>query len=126
MSCDITVQHQDQREPGDSKILSKLGIDLDANNVLPDCVIADLGTDPVTFWIIEAVASDGAVTEGRKTDLLGWAEDQSIPESSCSFLTAFRSRNDAPRGVASRIWQVVRGRTTPTSRTMSSGWYQLL
>jgi hypothetical protein len=94
---------------GEGKELQALGIKLDVSNVLPDVIIADIGKDPVDFWIIEAVATDGAVTKERRKDFLKWAEQQNIKASRCSFLTAFRSRNDAParrrlKDLASGTW----------------------
>ena len=53
----------------------------------------DAGAKPPTFWIIEAVASDGEINEDRKADLLEWAQDQYIDPSHCQFLSAFTSRN---------------------------------
>lgn len=89
-------------EPGDKlyvqdqQQLSTLGINIDVSNLLPDALIADLGTNPVTFWIIEAVATDGPITDHRKDQLLTWAADQHISPDSCQFLTAFSSRGSSP------------------------------
>lgn len=78
---------------GDEQILQQLGIQIDVANVLPDALLADIGSDPVRFWLVEAVATDGPVTEQRREQLLSWAVQQSIAPDSCSFLTAFQSRN---------------------------------
>nr|WP_082535080.1 BsuBI/PstI family type II restriction endonuclease [Nonomuraea pusilla] len=102
-------------EPGDKvhladdALLRKLGIKIDDKNVLPDVIIADIGSDPVHFWIIEAVATDGIVSEQRRGMLLDWAAKQNIKNDRCSFLTAFRSRNAAParkrlKDLASGTW----------------------
>jgi len=86
-------------EPGakllvtDQLILTQLGITLDVSNLLPDALLADLATEPVTFWVIEAVATDGAITEQRKRELEQWAPAQRIRVDSLRFLTAFVSRN---------------------------------
>lgn len=77
---------------GDQLLLAQIGLTLDVSNILPDALIADIGTDPVEFWIIEAVASDGPITDQRRKDLIDWAERQSIDPSHCRFLTAFESR----------------------------------
>jgi BsuBI/PstI restriction endonuclease domain/BsuBI/PstI restriction endonuclease HTH domain len=50
---------------GDNQVLQALGIKIDQTKVLPDTLIADIGVDPVHFWIVEAVATDGAVTTER-------------------------------------------------------------
>ncbi len=88
-------------EPGDKVYMADgarmqmLGIALDEGNLLPDAVIVDIDTSPPMFWIVEAVASDGPVTEDRKRLLLAWAADQRIAPDSCRFLSAFLDRNDA-------------------------------
>lgn len=94
---------------GDGEILRALGIKLDVGNVLPDAVIADIQTDPVIFWIVEAVATDGPVTDARRAHLLDWAERQNIKPEQCRFLTAFASRNSPIarrrlKDVASDTW----------------------
>lgn len=87
-------------EPGDKVYLAdaarlrSLGLTIDRANLLPDAVIVDIGQRPPTFWIVEAVATDGPVTEDRRYQLLDWAETQRIPPDSCRFLSAFLDRND--------------------------------
>lgn len=54
-----------------------------------------IGTQPPTFWVIEAVASDGEINERRRELLLSWASEQRIPEGVCKFLSGFVSRHDA-------------------------------
>lgn len=89
-------------EPGakvwvmDAAKLAAAGISINVSSVLPDAIILDAGTKPPTFWIIEAVATDGEVDEDRKADLLAWAADQYINPDDCQFLSAFASRNSAP------------------------------
>lgn len=85
-------------EPGaklasvDADEIAALGIAIDVRSVLPDVLIADLGSPAVTYWVVEAVASDGPVTEERREDLLAWATDQHIPVENMRFLSAFVSR----------------------------------
>lgn len=89
-------------EPGDhvyvvdAARLAAIGITMDAQRVLPDALIVDVGADPVEFWIIEAVNSDGEINDSRKALLLEWAETQGIGAVHCQFLTAFISRNAPP------------------------------
>jgi hypothetical protein len=89
-------------EPGDkiytadNTVLLRLGLAIDTSTLLPDAVLVDIGAAPPTFWIVEAVASDGPIDEDRKRALLRWAVSQRIPETDCRFLTAFGSRNSAP------------------------------
>lgn len=89
-------------EPGDKvyvadhQALSLVGIAIDVSKLLPDALLADVGVDPAEFWIIEAVFTDGPVTEERKNALIDWAVSQGIPAEDCRFLTAFMSRNSNP------------------------------
>ena len=78
----------------DSDLLRRLGIELDAARLLPDALLFDSG--PGLFWFVEAVLTDGAIDEGRKSALTTWAEHQGISVESCRFLTAFTSRTAAP------------------------------
>lgn len=79
---------------GEAQLLQALGITINPSSALPDVLIADIGTDPEQFWIVEAVGTDGPVDEPRRRELLEWATQQNIKTGSCAFLTAFRSRND--------------------------------
>ncbi len=86
-------------EPGDKvfivdqKVLQAIGVSINVSKLLPDALLADLGSDPVQFWVVEAVASDGPITEDRKAALLSWAASQGIDPAQCRFMTAFASRN---------------------------------
>lgn len=89
-------------EPGtkvwvlDSAKMADAGISINVSSVLPDAIILDAGDTPPTFWIIEAVASDGEINEDRKDKLLTWAADQYIDPLHCRFVSAFSSRNSPP------------------------------
>lgn len=86
-------------EPGrkllvaDDAMLLAAGLSINVSLLLCDAMLVDLATKPVTFWMIEAVASDGPIDEDRKRQFLRWAEDHRIPATACRFLTAFSSRN---------------------------------
>ena len=56
-------------------------ISIDVSKLLPDVLIVDVSTDPIEFWVIEVVATDGPITERRKNALIKWAESQGIPAS---------------------------------------------
>lgn len=89
-------------EPGaklwvmDAATLTMAGISINVSTLLPDAILCDVGTSPPTFWIVEAVATDGEINDTRKTQLQAWAADQYIDPSHCRFLSAFSSRNSAP------------------------------
>jgi hypothetical protein len=80
----------------DKAKMAAVGITINVNQVLPDVMIADVGADPVTFWIIEAVATDGEINEARKAKLIEWATDQYIKPDQLQFVSAFASRNANP------------------------------
>jgi hypothetical protein len=86
-------------EPGDKiyvadeRSLRTIGIDIDTGTLLPDALLVDTEAEPLQFWIIEAVATDGPIDEPRKQLLLDWAAQQGIPTEQCLFLTAFESRH---------------------------------
>lgn len=86
-------------EPGDKvyladgRMLARLGLQIDQTTLLPDAVIVDIGQEPPEFWVVEAVATDGAITDERKAALLHWAAAQRIPDGACQFLSAFGSRH---------------------------------
>lgn len=86
-------------EPGrklvvaDNETLLAAGLNINVSLLLCDALLVDLATKPVTFWMVEAVASDGPIDEDRKRQFLRWAEDHRIPPASCHFLTAFSSRH---------------------------------
>lgn len=88
-------------EPGekqayvDEQRLRKLGVSISVSQLLPDALLFDAGGDG-TFWVVEAVHTDGPIDVGRKAQLLEWAAAQHIPPQQVAFLTAFESRNAAP------------------------------
>jgi hypothetical protein len=74
----------------DQQLLDELGLRLDAGRLLPDAVLFDSG--PGEFWFVEAVFTDGAIDDGRRTALEQWANEQGIEAKRCRYLTAFVSR----------------------------------
>lgn len=92
------------------EIAESIGLKFDLNAELPDAILVDLD-EPLRYIFCEIVATDGAITEKRKDDLLGIARKSNIPESALDFLTVFEDRNSAPfrknfsqLALNSRIW----------------------
>lgn len=89
-------------QPGDKLFvmdkakMAKVGITINVNQVLPDALIADVSTEPVSLWIIEAVATDGEINDDRKAILTEWASEVYIKAEQLQFLSAFASRNASP------------------------------
>ncbi|MDP7724384.1 BsuBI/PstI family type II restriction endonuclease [Mycobacterium sp. TY814] len=77
----------------DQAVLAQIGISINVSSVLPDAIVVDVGVTPATFWIIEAVATDGEINETRKENLIAWAVEQYIAPEQLQFLSAFASRN---------------------------------
>lgn len=65
-------------------------LDLDLS-LLPDVVFVDL--DQGDVWFVEVVATDGVVTEERRSRLIEWAIENDISAEQCRFVSAFSSRN---------------------------------
>lgn len=88
----------------DAALLLQLGLRLDEGRLLPDALLFD--AEDGTFWFVEAVFTDGAITDNRKAALEAWAGARGIPAGSCRFLSAFVGRNAAPfrRLAASLAW----------------------
>lgn len=76
----------------DSASLDQLGLSLEQQTLLPDCLLFDLDPERGEVWFVEVVASDGPLTDSRKVDLLAWAESNGLIREKCRFLTAFASR----------------------------------
>lgn len=98
----------------DAEALRRLRIRIDVNRVLPESVLADVGEEPVVFWIVEAAATNGAVTEERRAKLVAWAEEQNIRAGNCGFSAPSSPaptvpRNDGSRKPGRRDLRLVRG-----------------
>lgn len=77
----------------DVSIAKQLGLDIEADKLLPDIIAADLG-DQALLVFVEVVATDGPITDARKAELLAKATVAGFDESNTVFLTAFASREE--------------------------------
>ncbi|SDN09685.1 BsuBI/PstI family type II restriction endonuclease [Actinacidiphila guanduensis] len=93
-------QSEEKARPEDIAFLKKIKMPLDAAKLLPDCLIVDLAKERGHFWFIEAVATDGPITEARKKEFIKWASKGGLPIDKCRFLTAFEGRGYGPAKVA--------------------------
>jgi hypothetical protein len=94
----------------DHETLDRIGLDLAAVGVLPDCLVVDV--EQGHLWFVEVVDSDGPVDEERKATLLAWAVASGVTTDQCRFLTAFQARTHSP--AKKNLPQLARG---------SFGWY---
>lgn len=82
----------------DDALLKTLGLPINQQKLLPDCLLFDLDSSREELWLVEVVHSDGPVTEERRALFVQWATEHGIKEEQCRFLTAFESRaNDRAR-----------------------------
>lgn len=93
----LVSESGDKLDVLDDQLLRRLGLPIDVGRLLPDLLLIDVATGADHLWMIEIVATDGAVTEARKADLTEWATQRGrVAEDKCRFLTAFASRTAAP------------------------------
>lgn len=78
----------------DDALLRRLGLPVDQQRLLPDLLLADLDPALDELWLVEVVATDGAIGDERKADLLDWATSHGVRSDRCRFLTGFASRTD--------------------------------
>lgn len=74
------------------ELAATVGLQFDLNAVLPDVILADM-TEPVKFVFCEIVASDGAVTEARRKELIQLIERSRIPLSHVTFVSIYEDRD---------------------------------
>jgi hypothetical protein len=79
----------------EEKSLRAIGLTVDQQQLLPDCLVADLDEQHQALWFIEVVATDGPITEARKTALLAWAAPAGVSRDQCRFVTIFASRTSS-------------------------------
>ncbi|KAF5044275.1 BsuBI/PstI restriction endonuclease domain protein [anaerobic digester metagenome] len=79
----------------DDDICRAIGFNVDVSNVLPDLIIAELGEEKPIIIFIECVASDGAINDRRKQELIKMANAANYNESDCAYVTVFIDRADS-------------------------------
>lgn len=82
----------------DDNIANAIGFKIEAESLLPDVVIVDLGADKTArplLVFVEIVASDGPVDQSRKEALSRLAELSGFSSDRLAFVTAVKDRGDA-------------------------------
>ncbi len=88
----------------DETLAAAIGLRLDYTRNLPDIILADVQTRGTRVVFVEAVATDGAVTEARKQALLQVASEAGHRQEDVYFVSAFRDRGaSAFRRLASEL-----------------------
>jgi hypothetical protein len=76
----------------DDELARSLGLDIEAQRVLPDVILVDVGAEDPLIVFVEVVASDGPVSEKRKEDLLALITGAGLGETNVAFVTAYMDR----------------------------------
>lgn len=79
----------------DDELARQLGLKIETDKLLPDAILVDLAPAEPLLVFIEAVATDGPVTEARRGSLIELITAARFKASQIAFVTAFRDR-DAP------------------------------
>ena len=79
----------------DERIATALGIKIEADKNLPDLILADLGPQEPLIVFVEVVATDGAITAGRKQALLALTEVAGFDSRNVMFVTSYEDRESA-------------------------------
>jgi len=80
----------------DDVLARSIGLSIEADKNLPDAILVDLGPDHPLLVFVEVVASDGPVSERRKTALLDLVDKGGFPREHVAFVTAYLDRSAAP------------------------------
>jgi hypothetical protein len=81
----------------DEELARAVGLPIAAQKVLPDIILADLATTPDPLLVfVEAVASDGPISDARKQDLLRILYEGGHDPRNAAFVTAFLDRGTGP------------------------------
>lgn len=80
----------------DDALAKSIGLNIQADKNLPDAILADLGPAHPLLVFVEVVATDGPVSERRKTDLLKLVSDAGFPTEHVAFVSAYLDRSAAP------------------------------
>lgn len=79
----------------DDALASAIGLKIEADRNLPDLILVDLAPAEPIIVFVEAVATDGAVTERRKEALYRIADARPFKRSNIAFVTAYQDRGTA-------------------------------
>ena len=85
----------------DRALMEEIGLPIDQSAILPDIVLADVGTDRMLLIFVEVVATDGPITELRKSELIEMTKKAGYPNDQVAFMSAFEDRNS--RSLKSRL-----------------------
>jgi hypothetical protein len=79
----------------DDRIAIAIGLRIQADKVLPDVILADLGGVEPLIVFVEVVVTDGAITAQRQQALYGVTDAAGFDRHNVAFVTAYRDRESA-------------------------------
>lgn len=88
----------------DRKLAESVGLSIEADRLLPDILLVDLGLERrILFVFVEVVATDGPITEQRRRQLIELVETSGHAEDDAAFVTAFLDRSKVYPRISHRI-----------------------
>ena len=79
----------------DDTLAQSLGLKIATDRLLPDTILVDLAPVEPLVVFVEAVATDGPITEARRSALVELVTTAGFKASQIAFVTAFQDRNAA-------------------------------
>ena len=79
----------------DDELAQSLGLKIETDKLLPDTILVDLAPKEPLLVFIEAVATDGPITEARRGAFIELITAAGFKTSQVAFVTAFQDRNAA-------------------------------
>lgn len=103
----VMISESAQKLSYEARDLSEaIGFTIDVSKTLPDIILADVGADPPRIIFVECVATDGAISERRKSELEELAVAAGFDPGDCIFITAFHDRSHSAykKSVSALAW----------------------
>lgn len=90
----------------DDMLARTIGLNIESDRVLPDTILVDLAPSEPLLIFVEAVATDGPITEARRAALFEVAIRAKFRPDQLAFVTAFQDRNSIAfkKVVANLAW----------------------
>ena len=77
----------------DDELAQKIGLIINPDRILPDIILVDIRPNDPLLIFVEVVASEGPITEARRTAFLQIATEGGFSESQVTFVTAYSDRD---------------------------------
>nr|WP_316652733.1 BsuBI/PstI family type II restriction endonuclease [uncultured Gellertiella sp.] len=77
------------------ELARQIGLNIAADRNLPDIILADIAPEHPRLVFVEVVASDGPISEQRKSALLQISDKAGFPREHIAFVTAYPDRSRA-------------------------------